>query len=77
MMTEIEKRGLKIIATFHYARTYKYYTGIRERLIEAEVQGVDILDPKNEDYYWFLGPKERFIKNRKALSYESKTGWFA
>lgn len=32
--------------------------------------GVDLLDPASEDYYWFLGPKERFIKNRKALTYE-------
>ena len=70
MMTEIQKRGLKTIATFHHARTYREFSVLQDKLRKKGVEGVDILDPKNEDYYWFLGGKERFAENRKQLTYE-------
>ncbi|WP_111708229.1 alpha-L-fucosidase [Lutibacter citreus] len=70
MMTEIKKRNLKTIATFHHARTYQQFVHIRKNLKQSGIEGVDIMDLHNEDYYWFLGTKERFTKNRKALTYE-------
>jgi alpha-L-fucosidase len=70
MMAAIKARGIKTIATFHHARTYKHFSGLKQGLAKAGIEGVDILDPKNEDYYWFLGTEERFAENRKALTFE-------
>ncbi|WP_066631682.1 alpha-L-fucosidase [Labilibacter marinus] len=70
ILTEFKKQGLKTITTFHHARTYHQFTDIQNNLRKAGMYGADLLDPEMEDYYWFLGGKERFVKNRKALTYE-------
>lgn len=70
ILSELKKRDIKTIASFHHARTYRTFNGRAEHLKESGIKGVDITDPKNHDYYWFLGTEERFIKNRKALTYE-------
>ncbi|MGQ1784856.1 alpha-L-fucosidase [Saccharicrinis sp. GN24d3] len=70
ILGEIKKQGLKTIATFHHARTYHQFTKHQNNLRKEGMNGADLLDPNMEDYYWFLGGKERFIKNRKALTTE-------
>ena len=70
MMGAIKERGIKTIATVHHARTYKHFASLSDKLEKAGIEGVDILDPVNEDYYWFLGTEERFSANRKDLTYE-------
>ncbi len=70
MLQEIEKRGLKTIATFHHARTYEHFQGLSKHLLQEHIEGVDILDSSNYDYYWFLGTQERFEDNRYRLTKE-------
>ncbi|WP_111708228.1 alpha-L-fucosidase [Lutibacter citreus] len=70
ILSEIKKHDIKTIVTFHHARTYHQFTKYQKNLKEAGITRADLLDPENEDYYWFLGGKERFIKNRKALTFE-------
>jgi alpha-L-fucosidase len=71
LITEIEKKGLKTLASFHHARTYKHFSGIVKKLkADPEFSGVDLLDPKYENYYWYIGEEEKFAKKRYALTKE-------
>lgn len=68
---EIRKRGLKTIASFHHGRTYKHFQGVLSKLKKVpDYQNVDLLDPKNDNFYWFTGTEERFTKNRLDLTFE-------
>ncbi len=70
ILSEYKKRGLKTMATFHHARTYDTFVKIQDNLREAGIEGADLLDPKMQEFYWFLGEKDRFVKNRQDLTYE-------
>ncbi len=68
---EIHKRGLKTFASFHHARTYKHFQGIVKNLRKnPDMKGADLLDPKYEDLYWFLGEKDEFAEKRGKLTIE-------
>lgn len=70
ILGELKERNLKTIATFHHARTYGQFNNRARQLRSAGIEGVDLNDKKNHDYYWFLGTKERFSENRNALTME-------
>ncbi|MEH6606755.1 MAG: alpha-L-fucosidase [Pseudomonadales bacterium] len=71
LLSAFEQRGLKTIASFHHARTYKHYQGLIEKLRDnPDRKNVDLLDPKNENYYWFAGDKASFTKTRYDLTKE-------
>ncbi|MGB2274000.1 MAG: alpha-L-fucosidase [Flavicella sp.] len=71
LITEIRNRGLKTIASFHHGRTYKHYQGLIKKLKKDPIYNrVDLLDSKNDHYYWFTGSQERFTKNRLDLTLE-------
>jgi len=71
LITEIRKRGMKTIASFHHGRTYKHYQGLIKKLKKDPLyKNVDLLDSKNDNYYWFTGSQERFTKNRLDLTLE-------
>lgn len=71
LFTQLKKRGIKTIASFHHGRTIKHYTSVIEGLKEdPKYKNVDLLNPEYYNYYWFMGGKERFTENRKALTIE-------
>ncbi|MBI9017307.1 MAG: alpha-L-fucosidase [Phycisphaerae bacterium] len=83
ILTEIEKRGMKTMTSFHHARTYKHYSNIMKDLKQADgVENFDILDPQFGNYYWFLGDVDHFSKVRYDLTkevidrYEPDAIWF-
>ncbi|MEX0322438.1 MAG: alpha-L-fucosidase [Puniceicoccaceae bacterium] len=66
----IRARGLKTIATLQHHRTYGQFKRIRERLEKAEVEGVDLFDPDNADYYWFMGEEAEVAQKYRMLTSE-------
>ncbi len=70
ILAAIRKRGIKTMVSFHHERTERMYNGLISGLKKNSVKGVDILNPDYTDLYWFLGGKERFEKNRIALTEE-------
>lgn len=71
LFTELKKRGLKTIASFHHGRTVKHFEGIVKKLkADPKYKNVDLLDPEYYNYYWFMGGRERFTKNRLDLTIE-------
>ncbi|MHC4580254.1 MAG: alpha-L-fucosidase [Planctomycetota bacterium] len=48
---EIRKRGMKLLATFHHARTYGHHTAYADGFSEVEKARLDIFDPKYNDLY--------------------------
>jgi len=71
LFTELKKRGLKTIASFHHGRTVKHFEGIVKKLkLDPKYNNVDLLNPEFYNYYWFMGGRERFTKNRLDLTME-------
>jgi alpha-L-fucosidase len=71
LISEIRKRGMKTIASFHHGRTYKHFKGITDNLKkDPQYANVDLLNEENNNYYWFTGSEERFTKNRLDLTLE-------
>lgn len=70
ILGELKERDIRTIATFHHARTYGQYNSRAKKFLNAGIEGVDLNDPETYDYYWFMGTKERFTANRKALTLE-------
>ena len=71
LFTELKKRGIKTIASFHHGRTIKHFSLIEEKLkANSYYKNVDLLNPNYYNYYWFMGGKERFTENRKLLTKE-------
>ena len=71
LVTEIRKRGMKTIASFHHGRTFKHFKRITNKLKkDPQYKNVDLLDEANNNYYWFTGSQERFTKNRLDLTLE-------
>lgn len=67
----IESRGLKTFTSFHHARTYKHFRGIRNRLKkDSSLAGVDLLDPSLRNLYWFAGDEDHFADIRFKLTME-------
>lgn len=68
---ELEKRNIKTIASFHHARTKRFFDGFQKRFSQKSAyKNVDLLQEKYEKEYWFLGTKEHFIKNRLDITKE-------
>ncbi len=71
ILSEIEKRGMKTMTSFHHGRTYKHFTGVRKKLESAtELAKVDLLNPSLRNYYWFMGDEESFAKTRYDMTVE-------
>ena len=70
LLTAFEDRGLKTIASFHHARTFKHYEKLIRKLKKAGVNNVDLLDEQYRNYYWFAGNEEDFAKKRYQLTKE-------
>lgn len=48
---EIRKRGMKLLATFHHARTYGHHTAFANGFSDAEKAKLDVFDPQYSDLY--------------------------
>ncbi|MFI3269287.1 MAG: alpha-L-fucosidase [Rikenellaceae bacterium] len=70
VMTELKKREIKTIATFHHDRTHKQFQTLQKNLIEKGITGVDINDPERSKPYWFLGTLEHFSSVRTKMTIE-------
>lgn len=71
LLTELKKRNIKTISSFHHGRTVKHFNGLVEKLkAHPDFVNADLLNPEFYNYYWYLGGKERFTQNRKALTLE-------
>ncbi len=70
LLTAFEDRGLKTIASFHHARTYKHYAKLIKKLKKAGAENVDLLDEQYRNFYWFAGDEESFAKKRYDLTKE-------
>jgi alpha-L-fucosidase len=71
LFTELKKRGIKTIASFHHGRTIKHFSEIEKKLqTDPFYKNADLLNPEYHNYYWFMGGKERFTENRKKLTIE-------
>lgn len=71
ILSEIEKRGMKTMTSFHHGRTYKHFTGIRKRLeASPEMAKADLLDPDLRNFYWFMGDEDHFAKVRYDMTKE-------
>lgn len=71
LFVELEKRGIKTIASFHHARTKKFFDGWRNGFSKnPDYAGVDLLQESSEDDYWFLGTKEDFLDKRLKITEE-------
>lgn len=71
LLTAVEGEGLKTMASFHHARTYKQFQGIKKRLAKfPELSKVDLFDEKNKDIYWYAFDLESFIQTRYDMTKE-------
>lgn len=71
LFVELEKRGIKTIASFHHARTRGFFEEwANDFSKDPGYSGVDLLQKENENYYWFLGPEEQFRENRLEITRE-------
>ncbi|MDZ8117041.1 alpha-L-fucosidase [Pontiella agarivorans] len=71
LFAELEKRNIKTIASFHHARTKKFFDGWYNLMTRhADYAGVDLLQPEAQDRYWFMGTKEDFAAKRLAITKE-------
>ena len=71
LLGELKKRNIKTIASFHHGRTVKHYEKLVKHLLkDPEYKNADLLDPENYNYYWFLGERSRFVKNRLDITME-------
>jgi alpha-L-fucosidase len=48
---EIRKRGMKLLATFHHARTYGHHTAFANGFSDAEKAKLDVFNPQYNDLY--------------------------
>jgi len=48
---EIRKRDMRLLATFHHARTYGHHTAYADQFPEAEKAKLDVFDPQYDDLY--------------------------
>ena len=71
LFSELKNRNIKTIASFHHGRTVKHYEKLVKHLLkDPEYKNADLLDPENYNYYWFLGERSRFVKNRLDITME-------
>lgn len=71
LFAALKKRGVKTIASFHHGRTVKHFEKIAKELQkDPKYKNVDLLNPEYYNYYWFMGGRERFTKNRLDLTIE-------
>jgi alpha-L-fucosidase len=71
LFAELKSRGLKTIASFHHGRTVKHFEKVAKHLKkDPQYSNVDLLNPDFYNYYWFMGDRERFTKNRLNLTME-------
>ncbi len=71
LFKELEKRDIKTIASFHHARTKRFFDGWKKQLSRnPEYSKVDLLQQKSLQNYWFMGSKEDFLKKRKNITNE-------
>jgi len=48
---EIRKRDMRLLATFHHARTYGHHTAYADQFSEKEKAKLDVFDPQYDDLY--------------------------
>jgi len=48
---EIRKLDMKLLATFHHARTYGHHTAYADKFSDADKAKLDVFDPKYNDLY--------------------------
>jgi alpha-L-fucosidase len=71
IMGAIEDRGLKTFTSFHHARTYKHFQGIRKKLADDPAYAkADLLDPNLRNLYWYAGEEDYFSDIRYKLTKE-------
>jgi len=71
IMDAIEDRGLKTFTSFHHARTYKHFQGLRKKLAaDPAYAKADLLDPNQRNYYWYAGDEDYFADIRYKLTKE-------
>lgn len=70
ILAAIRKRGIKTMVSFHHERTWKMYNGLISGLKRSGASGIDLLNPENQNLYWFVGEQDHFEKNRIALTEE-------
>ncbi len=71
MMKAIEAHGMKTFTSFHHARTYKHFQGIRKRLAaDPNYAKADLLDPNLRNLYWYAGDEDHFADIRYKLTKE-------
>ncbi len=51
LATEIRKRDMKLLATFHHARTYGHHTNYASQFPDDEKATLDVFDPQYDDLY--------------------------
>lgn len=51
LATEIRKRDMKLLATFHHARTYGHHTNYASQFPDDEKAKLDVFDPQYDDLY--------------------------
>ncbi len=83
LFTELEKRGLKTIATFHHARTKHFFGGFVDRFSkDKDYAGLDLLQPDAKEKYWAICSDEEFherelqITNELINKYKPDVIWF-
>jgi len=71
LLTELKKRDIKTIASFHHGRTVKHFEKVAKHLRkDPQYAKVDLLNSEYYNYYWYMGGTERFTKKRKAITKE-------
>jgi alpha-L-fucosidase len=71
LFKELEKRDIKTIASFHHARTKKFFDGWKKQLAKnPDYAKVDLLQNKCLKDYWYMGSKDEFLKNRMDITNE-------
>ena len=71
LFKELEKRGIKTIASFHHDRTRSLFHGWAQSFAsKPEYAGVDLLQASALTQYWFMGAEQEFIDKRLAITKE-------
>lgn len=71
LFTELEKRGIKTMASFHHSRARSLFKGWADKLSEQpEYAAVDLLQKNAKDRYWFMTTEEEFTEKQQAITKE-------
>ncbi|MFI3317893.1 MAG: alpha-L-fucosidase [Rikenellaceae bacterium] len=71
LFEELDKRGIKRIASFHHARTQSFFNGFAKNLSkDPAYKNLDLFTDEGRSKYWFMCDEDEFHKRELAITNE-------